>query len=359
MATSTSQVNLAILDDYSSIAVKHFSHIQNLKVDDFPVTLDPTTTNGFEELVQRLQDYEIISTMRERTPISSALMARLPKLKLIMTTALRNASINVAAAKTKGILVTGTKGNAPSGKDLEAFGDDLPPPPEGNSVNQHAWALLLSLASRIARDDAALKSSPESWQSGLMIPLGGKVLGCVGLGKLGLLMAKTAILGFGMKVVAWSENLTQDKADASAETAGLPKGSVKVVGKEELFRQADVVSLHLVLSDRSRGTIGAKELELMKRSALLINTSRGGLIDEEALLQALREGRIRGAALDVYWREPLPNDSPWRSKDFKSEVVLSPHMGYANAGTMQRWYQEQAGIVETYLQGKEVPNQMS
>jgi len=359
MATSEHQVNLAILDDYSSIALQHFSRIEDLKVDDFPETLDPTTTNGFEELVRRLQDYEIISTMRERTPITSELMARLPKLKLIMTTAMRNASIDVTAAKAKGILVTGTKGDVPTGKDLEAFGDDLPPPPEGNSVNQHAWALLLSLASRIARDDAALKSSLESWQSGLMIPLGGKVLGCVGLGKLGFLMAKTAILGFGMRVIAWSENLTQDKADASTESTGLPKGSVKVVKKEELFKSGDVVSLHLVLSARSKGVVGAEEIKQMKRSALLINTSRGGLIDEEALLQALREGRIRGAALDVYWREPLPNDSPWRSKDFKSEVVLSPHMGYANAGTMQRWYQEQAGIVELYLQGKEVPNQMT
>jgi len=359
MATSKPKTNLAILDDYSHIALDHFSRIPNLNVDNFPETLDPNTTTGFEDLVSRLQPYEIISTMRERTPISADLMARLPNLKLVMTTALRNASIDVAAAKSKGILVTGTKGNAPTGQDLEAFGDDLPPPPEGNSVNQHAWALLLGLASRIARDDHALKSEAGSWQSGLMIPLGGKVLGCVGLGKLGLLMAKTAILGFGMKVVAWSKNLTQEKADASVETAGLAKGSVRVVGKEELFRSADVVSLHLVLSARSKGVVGVEEIKQMKRSALLVNTSRGGLIDEEALLQALREGSIRGAALDVYWREPLPKDSPWRSKEFKSEVVLSPHMGYANAGTMQRWYQEQAAIVDLYLQGKEVPNQMS
>lgn len=355
---SSSDVSLAILDDYPGVAPEHFKHISGLKVNSYPETLDPTKQDGLNALVSRLKPYQIVSTMRERTPINAEVQKQLPNLKLLMTTSMRNASIDMKSATERGIIVTGTQGGRPNGTNAFSS-DDLPPPPEGNSVNQHAWALLLGLCSRLPRDDHAVKSDSHAWQSGLMIPLGGKILGCVGLGRLGALMAKTGAQAFGMKVIAWSENLTQEKADAEAENSGLSKGTFKVVSKEDLFRQADVVSLHLVLSDRSRGIVGEKELGMMKKSALIVNTSRGGLIDESALMKALKEGTIRGAALDVFWEEPLSPNSPWRSKDFKSELVLSPHMGYVNAGTMNKWYQEQAEIVEHWLGGQEVPNKIN
>ena len=355
---SSSNVSVAVLDDYPGIASKHFSRLSGVKVDSYPETLQATKKDDFEALVKRLQPYQVISTMRERTAFPAELQKQLPNLKLLMTTGPKNASIDMKAATEQGITVTGTVGGKP--KHMENYSsDDLPPPPEGNSVNQHSWALLLGLCGSVAKDDAALKNDPQAWQSGLAIPLGGKTLGLLGLGKLGTLMAQTGVQVFGMKAIAWSENLTQEKADAAAEGAGLAKGTVKVVSKDEFFKQADVVSVHLVLSDRSRGIVGQKELGMMKKSAIVVNTSRGGLIDEKAFLKALKEGSIRGAALDVYWEEPIPADSPWRSKDFKSEVVLSPHMGYVNAGTMNRWYEEQAENLERWLKGEEVLHKLN
>ena len=355
---SSSNVSVAILDDYPDIAPKHFSRISGVKVDSFPETLQATKKDDLEALVKRLKPYQVISTMRERTAFPAELQKQLPNLKLLMTTGPKNASIDMKAASEQGITVTGTVGGKP--KYMENYStDDLPPPPQGNSVNQHSWALLLGLCGNIAKDDNALKTDPQAWQSGLAIPLGGKTLGLLGLGKLGTLMAHTGVQAFGMKAIAWSENLTQEKADAAAEGVGLAKGTFKVVSKDELFKQADVVSVHLVLSDRSRGIVGQKELDMMKKSAIVVNTSRGGLIDEKAFLKALKEGTIRGAALDVYWEEPIPSDSPWRSKDFKSEVVLSPHMGYANTGTMNRWYEEQAEILERWLKGEEVLHKLN
>ena len=354
---SPSETFVAILDDYQGIAPAHFKRLSGIKVDSFPDTLQMTKSEDLEEQVRRLEPYQVISTMRERTAFPEELQIRLPNLKLLMTTGPRNASIDLDAATENGVIVTGTAGGKP--KHMENWSsDDLPPPPQGNSVNQHSWALLLGLCGNIAKDDHAVKME-SGWQSTLAIPLGGKTLGLVGLGKLGSLMAQTGIQAFGMKAIAWSANLTQEKADAAAESAGLSKGTIEAVSKEELFKEADVVSLHLVLSDRSRGLVGEKELGMMKKSALLVNTSRGGLIDEKAFLKALKEGSIRGAALDVYWEEPLPRDSPWRSKNFKSELVLSPHMGYANAGTMNKWYEEQAEILEKWLQGDELPHKMN
>lgn len=350
---SSSNTSLAILDDYAGIAPKHFQRLSGIKIDTYPDTLQATKKDDLEAQVKRLEPYQVISTMRERSAFPAELQKRLPNLKLLMTTGPRNASIDMHAASEQGIVVTGTVGGKPTHPENYST-DDLPPPPEGNSVNQHSWALLLGLCGNIAKDDHAVKTEPHAWQSGLAIPLGGKTLGLLGLGKLGSLMAQTGVQAFGMKAIAWSTNLTQEKADAAAESAGLAKGTIKAVSKEELFKDADVVSVHLVLSDRSRGIVGEKELGMMKKSALLVNTSRGGLIDEQALLKALKEGTIRGAALDVYWEEPLPADSPWRSKDFKSELVLSPHMGYTNAGTMNRWYEEQAENLERWLKGEEL-----
>lgn len=344
--------SLAILDDYAGIAPKYFRHIDNLHVDSFPDTIPPTNAENIQTQAARLKDYEIISSMRERTPFTRDLLAALPNLKLLVTTAKRNRGIDMAAARELGIVVA----TAPGTRDITH--PELPelvaPAPEYDATTQHCFALLLALASRIPTEDAALKSGGP-FQTGLGFTLSNKVYGALGLGRLGTNAARTAILGFGMKVISWSANLTQEKADEAAEKAGLPVGSIKAVTKEELLQTADVVSMHYVLSDRSRGIIGAKELGLMKKNAVLVNTSRGPLVDEKALLDTLNRGAIRGAALDVFDVEPIPLDSPWRTtnwgKEGRSLVVLSPHMGYVNDETMNKFYAEQADTVQRYLSG--------
>lgn len=350
--------SIAVLDDYGGIAARHFASIDGLKVDTFTETLNSASSDGLQGLIDRLKPYPIVSTMRERTPFPADLQKQLPNLKLLLTTGVRNASLDLETASKQGIIVAGTKGAKPGNPD-HTKPSNLPPPPGYDSTTQHTWALLLSLCGRIPQDDAAVKRDPKAWQSGYTIALGGKTLGVCGLGKLGANTARIGASGFGMSVIAWSENLTQEKADAAAENAGLAKGTFKAVGKEELFREADVLSMHYVLSDRSRGLIGSDELAMMKPTAVLVNTSRGPLIDENALLGALEVGAIRGAALDVWWQEPLPEDSPWRKYKGKSELVISPHMGYVNEGTMNRWYEEQAENVERWLKGEEVLNRIT
>ncbi|EME46504.1 hypothetical protein DOTSEDRAFT_126269 [Dothistroma septosporum NZE10] len=352
------QLRVAVLDDYANIAYKHFAKIPNVQIDSFPVTLNAAKQEGLDALVKRLEPFPVISTMRERTAFPSALIKHLPNLKLLLTSGTRNASLDLPTLSERGIPVAGTKGEAPQ----TVSGDYEPPPPAGYSaVNQHAWALLLSLCGRIPEDDRALKTDSKAWQTGLGISLGGKTLGLVGLGKLGTAFGKVAVQSFGMDVIAWSQNLDQGKADAAAEGMGLKRGIFQAVEKEELFREADVVSLQLVLSDRTRGVVGERELGWMKRSSVIVNTSRGGLIDEGALVDALKEAKIRGVALDVFWEEPIPADSPWRSADSwsKGAVVLSPHMGYVNEGTINRWYEEQAENLDRWLKGHELLNRMN
>ncbi|CAK3948213.1 hypothetical protein DOTSEDRAFT_126269 [Lecanosticta acicola] len=360
--------SLAILDDYAHIAPKHFQPLQSKgllrTVDSFPETLNPTKPEDLQALIERLTPYHIISTMRERTAFPAEVIDRLPNLKLLLSSGTRNAALDLDAFRQRGIPVTATRGDQPA----TASDDFEPPPPPGYSaVNQHAWALLLSLCGRIPQDDRALKkqksdfrASSSSWQSGVGISLGGKTLGLLGLGKLGTAFARVAVQSFGMKVIAWSENLTQQKADAAAHGCGFESGEFQVVSKEEVFRRADVLALHLVLSERTRGIVGERELGWMGKKAVLVNTSRGGLIDEEALIETLKKGGIRGVALDVFWEEPLSEDSIWRTVDSwaKSEVVLSPHMGYVHEGTMNRWYQEQAEELERWVRGEEVLKRM-
>lgn len=323
-----SKHTLAILDDYAGIAPQYFEHIPNLKVDSYPETILPRDTHSIEEQVARLKSYSIISSMRERTPFPKELFSKLPNLKLLVTTGTRNLGIDLPAAKENGIIVAGA-----SGKRVVSH-DKLPelvqPEPTYDATTQQCFSLLLSLTSRIPIDNSVLRAGGP-FQTGVGMTLSNKLFGCVGLGRLGTNATRTAILGFGMKVIAWSANLTQEKADQAAERIGLPKGSIKAVSHEELFTTADVVSVHYLLSDRSRGLVGAKELGMMKKSALLLNTSRGPLVDEYALLDVLEQGKIRGAGLDVFWTEPLPKDSPWRNtrwgEEGRSDVVLSPHMG--------------------------------
>lgn len=259
---------------------------------------------------------------------------------------MRNNGIDLPAATQYGIIVTGAKGERVSGHgddDDDKYKSYEAPPPTGHTtVIQHSWALLLSLMSRIVehhnllqqhqqqqQDSSTTRSSSPAaaaWQQGTIMTLPGKKLGLVGLGKLGVAFGKIALQSFGMEVVAWSTNLTQERADEQAIAVGLEKGSFRAVGKEELFGGADVVSLHVVLSDRTRGVVGKKELEMMRKRAVLLNTSRGGLIDEQALIETLTAGSIAGFASDVFWEEPLGPESVWRrvGEWSKSSTVFSP-----------------------------------
>jgi phosphoglycerate dehydrogenase-like enzyme len=260
--------------------------------------------------------------MRERTPFPRELISRLPNLKLLLTTGNRNLALDLPAFAERGIPVAGAVDRA----NAKSVGSD--------STTEHCVALILSAARNIAQDDLSVKSG--GWQTVPTMGLKGKVFGTVGLGRLGMAVARIMVVAFGMRVVAWSENLTQERADEKAREAGLVvEGSdgektFKVVSKEELFRTADVVSVHLVLSDRSRGGIKARDLEMMKPTAIFVNTSRGPLVVEKDLLDVLEKGKIRAAALDVFELEPLPLDSRWRTtkwgQDGRSRVLLTPHM---------------------------------
>lgn len=334
-------MKLAILDDYQGIAPSHFAHLRDrITIESFPSTLNPSIPAQQDELVARLHPFDIILAMRERTPFSRETLSRLPNLKLLLTTGTRNRALDSAYCADRGIPVAGTETR----------------PPGVNSTVQHTWALILGLARHVPRDDAAVKNG--GWQGSLGVTLGGKTLGLVGLGKLGAAVGRIAIVAFGMEVIAWSANLTQETADERALSLGLEKGSFTAVAdKADFFGRADVVSLHYVLSERSRGVVGRDELAAMKQDSLLVNTSRGPLVDEEALLEVLGKGGIRGAALDVFEPEPLPGDSPWRTTqwgvDGRSEVVLTPHMGYGDE-QIHGWYDEVAANVERWLNGEQL-----
>lgn len=376
MASST-PIKLAILDDYHNIATKYFSHIDGSKVhitafnDTLPSYSHPKTTDAERKtLVERLQPFTALSTMRERTPFPGELLRQLPNLKTVFATGGKFESWDLDTMKELGITVCTAPGKGRTdGKGSGQSPRSLPVTKGGgHPTTQHVWALILALARNVAADDAVVKGKggPAGWQSELAIGLQGKTLGLVGLGRIGAHVARVGVLAFGMKIMCWSANLTQEKADQLAEETGLPvKGAgmaeeeertFKVVSKEELFRRSDVVSVHYVLSERSVGIVGAQELEWM--SGLLINTSRGPLVDEAALLETLRKGGIRGAALDVYDIEPLPADSPWRREDWgapgKSRVLLTPHMGYVEEGTLTLWYEETAENVERLAEGREL-----
>lgn len=288
--------------------------------------------------------------MRERTPLPADLIKALPNLKLLLTTGMRNAAIDLGAAAECGVIVCGTRPAQTSGARTKF-----------DSTNEQTWALILGVCKGLAADDARVKSGrDDGWQGGVNIGLAGKTLGVLGLGRLGVQCAITGKLGFGMDVLAWSENLTQERADEVAVERGLERGAFRVArDKESFLREADVVSVHYVLGERSRGIIGARELGWMKRDAVLVNTSRGPLVDEGALVEALRGGGIRGVGLDVFDVEPLPGDSVWRDRDWGRKVVLSPHMGYVEEETLENWYRQQAENVERYLKGEELTNVMT
>ena len=311
-------MRVAILDDYLNVALElgDWSSLHGkaeLFVFDKPFASQ-------DEAAERLAKFEIIVGMRERTAFSSNLLKRLPNLKLLITTGMRNRSFDMEAATEQGITICGTDS-------------------AGQPTAELTWAILLGLACQIPAHDRGMKSG--QWQTKLNGNVGGKTLGVVGLGKLGSAVARVG-LAFGMKVIAWSQNLTDERA---AEV-----GAIRV-DKKTLLSQSDYISIHLILSDRSRGLIGAKELKQMKPSAYLINTSRGPIVDEDALLEALQNHKIAGAGIDVYSEEPLPVGSPFRTLD---NVLLTPHMGYVATNNISRMYSDAAEDIAAFLDGNPV-----
>ena len=349
---SSARVRLAILDDYEGVAASKFEEILPASdIESFPETFVVADPEQKRKSIERLKPFTVISTMRERTGFPADVVAELPNLKLLMTTGMKNASIDMTACAKHNIVVTGAKGAGRTDRPARTS----TPPSSLDSTMEHTWALILGIARNVARDDLVVKNG--GWQTGFATGLTGKTLGLLGLGKLGADTAKVGVLAFGMKITAWSNSLTQETADEKAKGYGLPAGTFHVVSsKEELFKVSDIVSVHYVLSDRSRGMVGEPELAAMKNTALLVNTSRGPLIDEKALLATLKAGKIRGAALDVYDTEPLPKSSAWRStewgKNGSSAMLLSPHMGYVEEGVMKNWYNDQVEVLGKWLEGK-------
>ena len=340
-------IRMAILDDYHNLSAPLVSGLEfpSLSIDVFKDTLAPHNKTA---LIERLKPYTILCTMRERTPLPTDLIQQLPNLRLVLTTSTRNASFDLQALKSAGVTVAGT--TTSTGKA---------------ATTQHTWALILALANNIPRDDVVLKKT-GGWQGQLPLSttLTGLTFASLGLGNLGAAAAKIAVQAFGMRVIAWSASLTQEKADVASEEAGQPKGTFEVVGsKAELFERADLLSVHYVLSERSRDMVGREELSKLKKSALFVNTSRGPLVDEDALFEALDKGKISGAALDVWWEEPLPQESKWRStkwgKDGRSQVVMAPHTGYVATATMDEWWKQTEENLVRWLKGEEVVNRMA
>ena len=306
-------LRIAILDDYQHVA---------LELTDWSLLADQATLTVFndhvsepDEIVERLLPFDVICVMRERTPLSRDILARLPRLKLIASTGPQNSSIDLAAAADCHIDVKHTRYDSSSTVEL-------------------TWALILASARNLIVETAAVRSG--GWQRTVGDGIRGKVLGLLGLGNIGSEVARIG-RAFGMDVIAWSENLEPQKAE---------KRGARRVSKEELFKQSDILTIHLILSSRTRGLVGRSELGLMKSSARLVNTSRGPIVDEVALVDALRERRIAGAAIDVFNIEPLPKDHELRLLD---TVVTTPHIGYVSRDLYRIFYQDTVAHIAEWL----------
>ncbi|MEV0383282.1 D-2-hydroxyacid dehydrogenase family protein [Nonomuraea sp. NPDC050643] len=301
----------AVLDDYQGVALglADWSRVR--------ATSHREHFTGQDDLVAAIHDCEIVVIMRERTPFTARLFARLPNLRLLITSGMRNAAIDLAAAREHGVTVCGTA-------------SDSAPPVE------LTWALILGLTRHLLPEATALRAGGP-WQSTIGSDLHGRTLGLLGLGKLG---SRVAAVGraFGMDVVAWSQNLTKERAESC--------GARPAPGKEALLAASDVVSVHLVLSERTRGLVGERELALMKPTAYLVNTSRAAIVDQDALVSALRAGRIAGAGLDVFETEPLPADHPFRTLP---NVLATPHLGYVTELNYGTYFREAVEDIDAYL----------
>lgn len=309
---------VAILDDYQDVALR-MADWKSLPAGGEVVAFRDHLHDP-DSVAKRLADFDVVVAMRERTAFPRALLERLPKLRLLVTTGMRNASIDVRAANERGVTVCGTAG--------------LPYP-----TAELTWGLVLALFRRIAAEDRATRDG--RWQTTVGLGLNGKTLGVMGLGTLGSRVARYG-RAFEMEVLAWSQNLTPERAAEVGAT---------LVGKDELLARSDVVSIHLVLGDRTRGLIGARELGLMKRTAYLVNTSRGPIVDEAALVRALQDGTIAGAGLDVFEPEPLPLDHPFRRLP---NTVITPHLGYVTEETYRIFFGHALEDVQAFLRGEPV-----
>jgi len=307
---------VAILDDYQGVA---------LQMADWSVLAPECRVEVFRDhlsdlaaVADRLRDFEIVTCMRERTPFGRDLLARLPNLRLLVTTGMRNAAIDLQAATDRGVMVCGTAG-----------GPESPPA-------ELTWGLILALVRHIPREDAATRAG--RWGTTVGMSLANRVLGVLGLGRLGATVARVGA-AFGMSVIGWSQNLTAERA---------AQCGAKLVTKEELFARSDVVSIHVQLSERTRGLVGARELGVMKRTAYLVNTARGPIVDEAALVRALEARAIAGAGLDVFDEEPLPADHPFTRLD---NTLLMPHAGYVTEEQYRVRYRDTVENVAAYLKG--------
>lgn len=308
MNSIEASVKIAILDDYQNVALEMADWSALRGRASIEVFSDHITDP--DRLIDRLLPFDIICVMRERTPLPREIIERLPRLKLIASTGGKNASIDGEAAAERGIIVTKTGGS-------------LVPPIE------LTWALILAAVRNVASENASLRAG--GWQRSVGEEIKGKTLGILGLGNIG---GQVANIGraFGMKVISWNERMTKAKADEIG---------VRLVSKEDLFKEADILSIHLVLVDATRGLVGGPELALMKPTSWLINTSRGPIADEAALVKALTARKLAGAALDVFDVEPLPAKHPFRVLD---NVLATPHLGYVSRSQYEVFY---GGIVES------------
>lgn len=309
------KLNCAILDDYQHVA----EQMADWSVIESQVNID-SYHEYFEdrnELIEAIQDYEILVIMRERTKFPEDVLRKLPNLKLLITTGMRNASIDLKAARKLGITVCGTRG-------------------KGAAPTELTWALILGLSRHLIQENESFRNN-GAWQSTIGIGLQGKTLGLLGLGKIGQQMA-TIGQAMGMNILAWSENLTAERAEAAHVQLA--------ASKEELLAESDFLSIHLVLSDRTRRIIGKSELALMKPSAYLINTSRAGIVDQTAMIEALQDRTIAGAGLDVFDTEPLPSDHILRKLH---NVLATPHIGYVSDDNYKCFYKDAVDNIVGYL----------
>lgn len=314
------KLRCAILDDFQNAA---------LNMADWSAIAGQVEVKAFhqhfdnqDDLVDAIIDCHIVVIMRERTPFKKSLLERLPQLRLLITSGMRNASIDLAFAHERGITVCGTKSSSEPPMEL-------------------TWALILGLARRIVPENNAFRNNGP-WQSTVGVDLNGKTLGLLGLGKIGRRMAQIG-KSFGMNVVAWSSNLTKERCES--------EGVHLSTSKEELLKTSDFISIHLVLGDRSRGLIGAEELKCMHPSAYLINTSRAAIVDQSALIEALRNNWIAGAGLDVFDIEPLPEDHAFRTLP---NVLATPHLGYVSETNYRAYFGEAVEDIQAFLAGSPI-----
>jgi phosphoglycerate dehydrogenase-like enzyme len=310
-------LRIVVLDDYQRVAAG-LADWGRLRPHEVVFLHEPLADE--DAAVHALAGFDVVCAMRERTRFPATVLERLGRLRLLVTTGMRNAAIDMEAAAARGVTVCGT---------------ETPTHPTAELT----WALILALARHVPVEDRALREG--RWQTTVGTPLRGRTLAVLGLGRLGSAVAAVGT-AFGMRVVAWSANLTRERADAAG---------AELVERDELFAQADVLTVHLVLSDRTRGLVGARELGLMKPTALLVNTSRGPIVDETALVEALRRGTIAGAGLDVYDREPLPRGHPLLEL---ANTVLTPHLGYVAEDGYRLFYGQTVEDVQAWLAGSPV-----